>query len=66
MSNNEQFNSFSKKEDTVPIGSLNILSAKFEVSSYLNVDIILYIIIYIYHLNILLVQVVYYGEKLVC
>jgi len=39
MSNNEQFKSFSKKEDTVPIGSLNILSAKFEVSFYLDVDI---------------------------
>lgn len=32
MSNNEKFESFSEKEDTVPIGSLNILSAKFEVS----------------------------------
>lgn len=32
MSHNKKFDSFSEREDTVPIGSLNILSAKYEVS----------------------------------
>jgi len=35
MSHNKKFDSFSEKEDSVPIGSLNILSAKYEVSFYL-------------------------------
>lgn len=32
MSHNNKIESFSENEDTVPIGSLNILSAKYEVS----------------------------------
>lgn len=34
MTHHEQFNSFSDSEDPVPIGSLNILSAKYEVSHF--------------------------------
>lgn len=37
MSSNEQYESFPENGDTVPIGSLNILSAKFEVSSCLDI-----------------------------
>jgi len=43
MSHNKKFDSFSEKEDTVPIGSLNILSAKYEVSYYLLlVELLIY------------------------
>ncbi|XP_060838780.1 LOW QUALITY PROTEIN: H(+)/Cl(-) exchange transporter 7-like [Rhopalosiphum padi] len=34
MSHNKKFDSFSEKEDSVPIGSLNILSAKYESLDY--------------------------------
>ncbi|XP_025423930.1 H(+)/Cl(-) exchange transporter 7-like isoform X2 [Sipha flava] len=34
MAHHEQFHSFSEREDTVPIGSLNILSAKYESLDY--------------------------------
>lgn len=33
MSHNTKYESLAEKEDTVPIGSLNILSAKYEVRS---------------------------------
>lgn len=32
MSSNNHYGPLSDKEDTVPIGSLNVLSAKYEVS----------------------------------
>lgn len=35
MSHTKKFDSFSEKEDSVPIGSLNIISANYEVSYYL-------------------------------
>lgn len=34
MSHGEQFTVLPEKEDTVPIGSLNILSSKYEASFY--------------------------------
>ena len=37
MSHTKKFDSSSEKEDSVPIGSLNILSAKYEVSYYLYI-----------------------------
>lgn len=38
MSHDEQFTVLPEKEDTVPIGSLHILSSKYEVSYYNKVQ----------------------------
>lgn len=51
MSHTKKFDSFSEKEDSVPIGSLNILSAKYEVSYYLYFITQCKICIYVFIFN---------------
>lgn len=69
MSHTKRFDSFSDKEDSVPIGSLNILSAKYEVSFCFYIitqcKICIYVFIFNKQLKMFYTYLVTYNKTLV-